>query len=117
MRHHSRVLAASFGLLPLVSAAREARAQPEAPPSLGYDAPTTCPAQDVFVERVRSRLARSRARLGAERAIAVQITAGAGRYQGTLSFQADGRTTTKTLSDTDCDALVDALALVAALAA
>ena len=45
----------------------------------------------------------------------VQIAAAGGRYVGKLSLEAEGRSTAKTLGDADCDALVDALALVAAL--
>jgi hypothetical protein len=66
---------------------------------------------------MRARLGASQAGLGPGRSLDVQIAASDGRFQGRLSILGpDGRSTTKTLSDADCEELVDALSLVATLA-
>ena len=109
MRKASCALAAglSFGL--------PARALAQTSPAPSYGAPVGCPAGDAFVQRYRARLG-SRDRFAPGRSIDVRIVASGDRYVGKLSVLEDGgQSTTKTLSDRDCDALVDALALVAAL--
>jgi hypothetical protein len=109
MRKASCALAAglSFGL--------PARALAQASPAPSYGAPVGCPAGAEFVRRYRARLG-SRDPFAPGRSIDVRIVASGDRYVGKLSVLEDGgRSTTKTLSDRDCDALVDALALVAAL--
>ena len=104
---------ASFSLaLPHRAAARP----PEAP-GVSYRAPPACPTQAAFLEHLRSRLGASPAAGGSGRGLDVQIIVSGDRYAGRLSLiAADGRSTNKTLSDADCGELVDALALVAALA-
>jgi hypothetical protein len=89
---------------------------PDTPP-ISYRAPGQCPGQAGFLRRLRARLGASQAILGPGRSIDVQIAASDGRFQGRLSLIGpDGRSTAKTLSDADCEALVDALSLVATLA-
>ncbi len=68
------------------------------------------------MQRIRARLGRSRI-AARGRTLNVAIVVGDGQFVGKLSLvEADGRATSKTLADRDCDDLVDALALVAALA-
>jgi len=104
---------ASFSLaLPQRAAARPSEA-----PGVSYRAPAACPAQETFLEHLRSRVGASQAARGSGRGLDVQIVLAGDRYVGRLSLiAADGRSTNKTLDDADCGELVDALALVAALA-
>jgi hypothetical protein len=91
-------------------------AQSAAPPSITYSAPASCPSEAAFLRRLQSRLGPSGA-TGAARTLSVRIALLEARYVGTLSLsEAGGRATTKTLSDRDCEGLVDALSLVTALA-
>lgn len=92
-----------------------ARAQAGPDPPLSYHAPERCPTEDAFLQRVRARRGPGDV-ASPGRSLDVQITFGAGRYVGRLSLLEAGRSTTKTLSDADCEELVDALALVATLA-
>jgi hypothetical protein len=90
------------------------RAFAQSAPAPTFSAPNTCPSEADFLRRYRSRLRASRS----ARAIEVRIEASGPQYVGTLSLVDDrGQSTTKTLKDRDCVALVDALALVAALEA
>jgi hypothetical protein len=94
-----------------------AAARPPEAPGISYRAPPACPTQAAFLEHLRSRLGASQAAGGSGRGLDVQIIVSGDRYVGRLSLIAsDGRSTNKTLSDADCGELVDALALVAALA-
>ncbi len=90
-------------------------AVPDVP--IAYRAPASCPAEEGFVQRLRSRLGLSQAPARLGRTVDVQIALAEGRYVGKLTLVgADGRSTTKTLDDASCEELVDALSLVAALA-
>jgi hypothetical protein len=89
---------------------------PAAPP-FKYRAPGACPTAETFAERLRLRLGGVQPHPTAGRALDVRIVEAGGRYVGTLSIiDAGGRAATKTLEDPSCAALVDALALVTALA-
>ncbi len=104
-------IALSFGFSPRASAQ-----SPDAP-TLSYHAPAACPTADGFLQRLRSRLGESHGAASPARTLDVEIAASSGRFVAKLSLvEADGRSTTKTLEDADCGELVDALALVAALA-
>jgi hypothetical protein len=98
-------------------------------PSLSYTAPPSCPVEADFVRRTAARLGASpgpQARtLTVHIAPATDSSGGRspsahatdGPFLGRVTLTgADGRSTTKTLSARDCDDLVDALSLVAALA-
>src|SRR5579883_1025485 len=97
-----------------------ASAQPEAPlPEIAlYEAPATCPPRAEFARRLRGRLGPAQGPGQPPRVLQVRIETGRdGRYVGTVSLTpAGGRSTAKALSGNDCDGLVDALALVSALA-
>ena len=68
------------------------------------------------MQRIRARLGRSRIAARGP-TLNVAIVVADGQFVGKLSLvEADGRATSKTLAGRDCDDLVDALALVAALA-
>ncbi|HTB72199.1 MAG TPA: hypothetical protein VK762_03090 [Polyangiaceae bacterium] len=114
MRTVSSVLAVAHAVGFALALSSLAQAVPD--PPLSYRAPDRCPTEEAFLGRLRSRLG-PRQGPGSGRSLAVQITFGNGRYAGQLSLvEVGGRSTTKTLSDADCEELVDALALVAALA-
>ncbi len=69
------------------------------------------------MQRIRARLGRSRIVARGGRTLNVEIVLSDGRYTGKLSLvETDGRVTSKTLEGHDCEDLVDALSLVAALA-
>lgn len=85
-------------------------------PALMYRSPEGCPSGEIFMQKVRARLARSRT-AAAGRTLSVQIVVSGGAYLGKLSLiESDGRSTTKSLEGHNCEELVDALSLVAALA-
>jgi hypothetical protein len=114
MRTVSSVLAVAHAVGFALALSSLAKAVPD--PPLSYRAPDRCPTEEAFLGRLRSRLGPGQGP-GSGRSLAVQITFGNGRYDGQLSLvEVGGRSTTKTLSDADCEELVDALALVAALA-
>jgi hypothetical protein len=86
-------------------------------PALIYRSPEGCPSEEIFMQKIRGRLAPSRTAAAAGRTLNVQIAAFSGSYSGKLSLvESDGRSTTKSLEARDCEELVDALSLVAALA-
>ncbi|MDP9152603.1 MAG: hypothetical protein M3O36_21985 [Myxococcota bacterium] len=95
-------------------------ASSELPPkalSLVYSAPEGCPSEHDFERRVRLRARGPAARDAAAATLRIQIAVVGGRHVGRLSLiESDGRSTTKTLNGADCEELVDALSLVAALA-
>jgi hypothetical protein len=92
-------------------------AQSAAFPSIGYSAPASCPSEAAFLQRLQSRLGPSEGATRAGLTLSVRIAFLDARYVGTLSLsEAGGRSTTKTLSDRDCEGLVEALSLVTALA-
>ncbi len=114
MRTVSSVLAVAHAVGFALALSSFALADPD--PTLSYRAPDRCPTEEAFLVRLRSRLGPGQG-AGSGRSLGVQITFGNGRYAGQLSLvEVGGRSTTKTLSDADCEELVDALALVAALA-
>ena len=96
------------------------RASAEAPqegPTLVYRSPEGCPSGENFMQRIRSRLGPSRTAAAGGRTLNVQIAISDRGYRGKLSLlESDGRAMTKSLEGRDCEALVDALSLVAALA-
>ena len=86
-------------------------------PPFRYRAPGACPAGEAFAERLRLRLGSSPSHPTAGRSLDLRIVEAGGRYVGTLSvIDASGHAATKRLEDPSCTALLDALALVAALA-
>jgi hypothetical protein len=96
-----------------------ALAQPKPPegPALVYRSPEECPSGEGFMQRIRARLGSSRTASAGGRTLSVQIGSSSRGYSGKLSLiEPDGRSTTKSLEARDCEELVDALALVAALA-
>ena len=109
MRTVSCMFVAALGLAPSLPAS----AQIAATWPIAYRAPTQCPTEEGFLQRLRNRLGPSQWTLGSGRSLDVQIAAADGRYQGRLTLlEPGGRSTTKTLSDTDCEELVNALSLV-----
>ncbi len=114
MRTVSSVLAVAHAVAFSLALSSPAEAGPD--PPLAYRAPDRCPTEEAFLVRLRSRLGPGKG-VGSGRSLSVQIAFGNGRYAGQLSLlEVGGRSTTKSLSDVDCEELVDALALVAALA-
>jgi hypothetical protein len=107
-----------LGVMALAGVAGAALAQPSPQPfSLVYVGPASCPPEAEFVRRLSARLGASRATESVPRALEVRIAQADGPFVGRLSLiEADGRSTAKTLNGRDCNDLVDALALVAALA-
>jgi hypothetical protein len=101
----------------LVAFAGAALAQPRAQaPSVAYVGPASCPSEAEFVVRLRARLGSSET-TDARSTLDVRIAQEGRQYVGRLSLiDREGRSTTKELRGHGCDELVDALALVAALA-
>jgi hypothetical protein len=94
-----------------------AQSKPSEGPALVYRSPEECPSGEGFMQRIRARLGVSRTASGDGRTLNVQIAPSGRGYSGRLSLIGpDGRSTTKSLEARDCEDLVDALALVAALA-
>jgi len=86
-----------------------------------YRAPDTCPSQEVFLERVRSRTRGSRLATSAELArsfdVMVSQVEGKGELLGRLEFvDVDGNRVLRSLRGSGCDQLVSTLALITALA-
>jgi hypothetical protein len=106
----------ALGVIALAGVAGGALAQPP-PPSVTYDAPASCPSEANFMRRFLARLGASRAAQQGRRTLDVHIAQGDGQYVGRLSLlESGGRSTAKTLSGRNCDELVEAMSLVAALA-
>lgn len=91
---------------------------PRAAVSTTYVAPPACPTEAEFAKRLLARLVGPRGAERPRRSLVVRITGQAdGQFVGRLSLvTAEGGSTTKTLAAHNCDELVDALSLVAALA-
>jgi hypothetical protein len=89
-------------------------------PALVYRSPDGCPSAESFMQRLRARLGPSwtaATAAGGRRTLNVRIVAANRLYSGRLSLiEPDGRSMTKSLEGHDCEALVDALSLVASLA-
>ena len=108
----------SCAALELVASRADAQSEPV---RVSYDAPASCPADSVFIERVRSRLQRGRFAETGElaRAFDVTVTANADgkAFLGHLEFIAsDGQSAVRNVSGNTCDDLVSSLALITALA-
>ena len=108
--------ASCIALLP----ARRASADEGAPAiHLRYSAPSVCPDETTFVARLRERVPGVRAARVDEPApivdVAIEVEAGAvrGRLQAT---DVDGQTSSREVSDVDCATVVQAMALIAAVA-
>ena len=105
---------------PLASLAHLARADSPPPPlELAYEVPGgNCPTEADFEARVQSRT--SLARFGESKggwSAHVAVRALGGTYAGHLSFVGhSGRVTERDVEDIDCSEVVDALALITALA-
>jgi hypothetical protein len=103
----------------LLAAPRAAAQDGGEPISLRYRAPSTCPDQDAFLARLRERAPLARPASSAERARVVEITieAGAPGSRGTLRItDLDGRHAAREVTAVDCADVVQALALIAAIA-
>jgi hypothetical protein len=112
-----RTVCCTFAVAFSLALSLGASAQVTGAGSIAYRAPGQCPTQEGFLQRLRTRLGASQIVLGPGQSLDVQIAASDGRYQGRLSLiEPGGRSTTKTLIDTDCEELVNALSLVATLA-
>ncbi|MGH7435770.1 MAG: hypothetical protein ACRENE_08850 [Polyangiaceae bacterium] len=86
-------------------------------PALAYQAPDTCPSRDEFERRTQARLHHALSAETAGRHVQVVLARKGATYEGRVTLvEPDGRATTKTLEGSDCDGVVDALSLVAALA-
>ncbi len=98
-----------------------AEGEPE-PVRVSYAAaPSECPSENVFMERVRTRTEKARfawpGELARAFAVTVRQTEGDSRFLGHLEFvDAGGRHAERTLRGANCDELVSSLALITALA-
>ncbi len=88
------------------------------PLHLEYTAPTACPQHEDFEARVRGRTSRASFGAGPEaQAARVTVRSNGARYVGHMSLVADsGLTRERDVEGDHCDQVVDALALVTALA-
>jgi hypothetical protein len=114
-----------LGALQLVTSRAAAQEEhsvaPEEAVRVQYSAPTVCPAQSVFLERVRARTQHARFAEAAElaRAFDVTISDGVanGGFIGHVEFvSADGQRSARNVAGATCDEVASSLALITALA-
>lgn len=96
-----------------------AQPAPEEAVRFRYEAPSACPAVDVFTARVRERTSRGREALPEElaRTFTLSITLDSRGFSGTIEFLDDsGSSVSRRVRGEECDAVVSSLALITALA-
>lgn len=120
MSEARRVVRWPFALLPLIAWTPPLRAQPaEEAVRFQYTAPPECPDAATFTARVRERTQRGRAAEPEElaRTFSIDVTADAQGFAGDIAFLDDGGVTVhRHLRGEQCDAIVNSLALITALA-
>jgi hypothetical protein len=89
---------------------------PAALPSVQYEAPNACPTRDVFVEHMRARLIAAGTRVPADSALRVTLTQQAAGAQGSVEIVRAARKSQRSVAAARCEEVVEALALIAALA-
>lgn len=109
-----------FALLPLVTWTAPLRAQPsEEAVRFQYTAPPACPDETAFTARVRERTQRGRLAEPGElaRTFSVEVVADQDGFAGDIGFLDDGGAkVARHLHGEQCDAVVNSLALITALA-
>ncbi|MET0791473.1 MAG: hypothetical protein ABW061_08120 [Polyangiaceae bacterium] len=125
-RSAALLVGAAVGLLSSFAGAQAPRAaapvaRQEEHVRVSYRAPSACPTEAEFLERVRSRVRRARfAEVGApahEFEITVSKVDGDADFVGRLEFaDTDGQRVARSLQGTVCDELASGLALITALA-
>jgi len=88
------------------------------PPVAGYEAFTGCPTRAELVERIRARMGMgtSATRVPGDVSLHVRVTADRGATHGTVEIRRGEEKTQRSVDGRRCDEVVDALALIAALA-
>lgn len=84
--------------------------------SVVYEAITTCPDRASFVERMRARLRVDRTRVSQDVSLHVKLAAHGPGIRGSVEVARGAAQTARSIEGADCDEVVEALALVAALA-
>ncbi|HET8935452.1 MAG TPA: hypothetical protein VFN67_18520, partial [Polyangiales bacterium] len=108
----SRLLIALACAWSLTGPARSVQAQA----SVQYEAPDACPGQDAFVERVRARLRADHTRMPTDLTLRVTLAAQGPGTHGTVELRRGATKTQRSVDAARCEEVVEALALIAALA-
>jgi len=114
-----RVAAITLLAIAVLALAAVGRAQDVETIVLPYDAPTECPDAKVFAGQLEARTAHARVATEAGatgRVFDVRILKLAAGYKGTLSIHAEGAASIRTVTARACKDVVEALALVSAIA-
>ena len=111
-------LAGALMAASVVASVRGANADDVVPVQFDYEPRVGCPSSDAFVREVLARAPRARLATTADqpRSLVVRIRSSARGLDGTLVVrEADGHATERTVHAQDCDELVTALAVIAAI--
>jgi len=91
-------------------------AQPLAAPRVQYEATGACPTQAEFLTRMRTRMDADGTRAPADISLRVTLSAQAGATHGTVEIRRGATNTRRIVDGGRCEEVVEALALIAALA-